>query len=438
MSRDPKPMPRQQAIDTSRRGLVVLIGAAPLAGLLSACGGSTTARLRIANASIAYPSVDVELDDDIIRRDVEAQSVDGFFDVDIDESDLTLGIRSGSTTLAETGIGLNADETWSAIYYGSNGGSDGSFGVLAYQEDEGEPDSGDFRLRVFNASDTSTLDVYLTDADAQLSAVAPAVSGAARNKLTSFDDIAAGTWRLRVTTGGNRTEVRLDTSVTIGSKRVGTLVLFPSTSGLLVSAALLVEEKSTVALANAKGRLRYVNALASGSAITPTLDGTANGSALPARSAATYIEAATGDRTVGALINGASFTTTAPVAAATDTTCAIYGADGAPKLAVFDDDNRAPTTTGQARIRLVNLVDGGGLLALSIDLGSAVLAVAPGEASDRLQLTALSDSTIDVLDQSGVSVATLPTVDLLADAVYTVFAMDDGQGGVTALLRRDR
>jgi len=438
MSRDLKPMARKKPVDTSRRGLVLLIGAAPLAGLLSACGGSTTARLRVANASIAYPSVDLELNDDIIRRGIEAQSVDGFFDVDIDDSDITLGIRSGSTTIAETGAGLNADETWSAIYYGSNSGSNGSFGLVAFQEDESEPDSGDFRLRAFNATDTSTIDIYLTEPDALLSAVAPSVSGATRNALTSFDDIAAGTWRLRVTTGGNRAEVRLDTTVTISSKRVGTLVVFPSTSGMLVSAALLVEDKSTVMLPNANARLRFVNALASSTAITPTLDGTASGSALPAHSAATYIETTTGDRTVGALVNGASFTTTASLNAATDATFAIYGPDGAPKLIVIDDDNRAPTTTGQARIRLVNLVDGGGLLALSIDLGSAVLAVSPGETSDQLQLTALSDSRIDVLDQSGVAVTSLLLVDLLADAVYTVFAMDDGAGAVTALLRRDR
>lgn len=442
MSRDHESKRRKPsqgaAVDAARRGLVVLIGAAPLAGLLSACGGSTVARLRVANASIAYPIVDIELNDDIIRRGLAAQSVDGFFDVDIEDSDLTLGIRSASTTLAETRAGLNADETWSAIFYGSNSGSSGSFGLIAFEEDEGEPDRNEFRLRAFNGTDTSTIDIYLTEADAQLSAVAPAISGAERNKLNAFDNIVSGSWRLRVTTAGNRTEVRLDTTVAMGSEKVGTLVVFPSTSGLLVNAALMVEDASTVALPNSKARLRFVNALASATAITPTLDGTASGSTLPARSAATYVEAATGDRTVGALVNGASFTTTATLAGATDATCAIYGPDAAPKLVVFDDDNRAPTTTGQTRIRLVNLVDGGGLLALSIELGAAVLAVLPGESSDHQQMNVISDARIDVLDQSGLSVASLALVDLLADAVYTVFAMANVDGTVAAVLRRDR
>lgn len=421
-------------VDGSRRSVVLLLGAAPLAALLPACGGSTTARLRIANASIAFPSVDVELNDDIIRRGVAAQTVDGYFDVDIDESDLTLGIRSASTTLAETGIGLNADERWTAIYYGSNG----SAGLLAYEEDERDPDDdSDFRLRVFNGSDTATLDIYLTEADAQLSAVAPAVSAAPLNKLTSFDDIVAGTWRLRITTGGNPTELRLDTTVTMGRERVGTLVVFASTSGMLVNAALLVEDAAAVLLSNAHARLRFVNALSSNTAITPTIDGTASAATLPARSVTSYVEADIGERTLGALVGGASFTTTATLASATDVTFALYGADGAPKLLVIDDDNRAPTATGQSRIRLVNLVDGSGTLSLSINLGSAVLPVAPGETSDHLQLSSIADADIAIVDASGLPLASLPQQDLLAGGVYTVFAMANG-ATVTALLRRDR
>lgn len=433
MARRIKLLPTGRPVVASRRGFVMLLGAVPLAGLLPACGGSTDAQLRLANASIAYPSVDIELNDDVIRSDVAAQSVDGFFSVDIDESSHTLGIRSGSTTLTETDLGINADERWSAIFYGNSG----SFGLVVYEEDESEPDSGDFRLRGFNASDTETIDVYVTATDAVLSAVAPAISAAAQTTLTAFDDIASGSWRLRLTTGGNRTEVRLDTTVTLGSKDVGTIVIYPSTSGLLVNAALLVEGEDTVALANPNGRLRFINALSSSTAITPTLDGTASGSTLPARSAASYVEAAAGDRVVGALVNGSSFTTTVVLEGATDATCAIYGSDTAPNVVVIADDNRAPTVSGQASIRLVNLVDGGGSLSLSIDLGSAVLTVAPGETSDHLQFTALEDARIDVLDASGLAVASLLLVDLLDGAVYTVFAMANGTD-VTALLRRDR
>ncbi|MGA0609491.1 DUF4397 domain-containing protein [Caldimonas sp. KR1-144] len=423
----------RRPVNASRRGFVVLLGAVPLAGLLPGCGGSGDGRLRLANASIAYPNVDIEINDDVERTGVAAQSVDGFFNVEIDEDSHTLGIRSGSTTLAETSLGIDIDERWSAIFFGA----ESSFGLIAYQEDEDQPDDDEFRLRAFNASATETIDVYVTDADALLSAVAPAVSGAAQETLTAFDDIASGTWRLRLTTGGNRTEVRLDTTVTLGGERVGTLVIYPSTSGLLVNAVLLVEERDAISLVNPKARLRFVNALASSTSITPTLDGTASGSTLPARTAASYVEADTGDRTVGALVNGSSFTTTVTLAGAIDATCAIYGADSAPKVIVIADDNRAPTVSGQARIRLVNLVDGGGSLSLSIDLGSAVLTTAPGETSDHLQFTAIDDAQIDVLDGSGLSVATLTAVDLLADAVYTVFAMTDGST-VSAVLRRDR
>lgn len=358
----------------------------------------------------------------------------GRLDVDIDESKVTLGIRSASTTLAETSVGLNADERWSAIYYGSNG----SLGLLAYQEDERDPDDdSDFRLRVFNGSDTATLDIYLTEADAQLSAVAPAVSAAPQNKLTGFDDIVAGTWRLRITTGGNLAELRLDAMVTMSRTRVGTLVVFPSTSGMLVNAALLVEGSSTVMLPNAKARLRFINALSSLAEVTPTIDGVASAATLPARSATTYVEASTGERRLGVLINGASFEAAATLAAATDVSCAVYGADGAPKVLVIADDNRAPTNAGQARIRLVNLAEGGGVLALSINLGSAVLAVPPGGISDSLQLSSIDDADIAILDASGLAVALLPQQDLLAGGAYTVFAMTDGVT-VAALLRRDR
>ena len=137
-------------------------------------------------------------------------------------------------------------------------------------------------------------------------------------------------------------------------------------------------------------------------------------------------------------VNGSRLsTTTVSLSAGGDYSLLVHGASTAPQLTVLSDNNRLPSTSSQAKFRLVNgAYNLAGGLTLNLDYDALASDIAVGSASSYKAVTASTGSTMTV-DLSGSSLASWTDLTVTAKGIYSVFVLGDASTP-TAVLRRDR
>jgi hypothetical protein len=109
---------------------------------------------------------------------------------------------------------------------------------------------------------------------------------------------------------------------------------------------------------------------------------------------------------------------------------------------VLTDDNRLPTASTQAKLRLVHGVANlPGALSMTLDYTLLADSVAFASASSFANVTAVTDGLLEVTTPSQTAAVynSASSTTLAAKGVYTLFMLGDATGtGVRALLRKDR
>lgn len=426
-----------------RRLWAAWMAAAATAFALAACGGGadrSKANVRFVNASSGYAALDVRVDDERRFASVAYGQGEAYLELDPDSDKIdTVVTRPGSTTpLVSLTPAVSKRDYYTLLAWGA----EGALKVAQLDDNAAEPDSGKTRLRVFNAaSDAGTLDVYLTaDTDPLADAVAQQ-AGAAVGSATSFATLNAGTWRLRVTGAGAKSDLRLDVGgLSLGSRQIVTLVLTPGSGGVLVNALMLVQEGTVTARANTQARVRVAAGVPDSGAVTALVAGQTlmNGVGAPAIGAYALVPA--GDQLVSVSVSGTALaSSTVTLAAGSDHTLLVHSPAGTPVASWIADDNRLPAASGKAKLRLVHGMAGSvGSLALTADGLPVAGNLAVGEASAFTELPAAASIDMVVTASGAVlPVATLVDRSLSSAGVYTVFVMG-APAAVTALLRQDR
>lgn len=147
-------------------------------------------------------------------------------------ADTTVVLHQGDVT-----VGANSDHT--LVTTGTGAGTQGTL----LSDDNAAPASGNIRLRVVNASPTATsVDVYLTTAAADITTATPAIAALAFRAASSYQSLAAGTYRLRATTAGTKTvvlDVTLPAIAAGGGRTI--LVLDRAQGGTPLTSAVLTD-----------------------------------------------------------------------------------------------------------------------------------------------------------------------------------------------------
>jgi hypothetical protein len=191
---------------------------------------------------------------------------------------------------------------------------------------------------------------------------------------------------------------------------------------------------------NANARLRVVAAVTgNGSVTASTTDGTVS-SALRAPTVGAYVSTPATLSGLAVAVNGVAVDTSAlALTAGTDATLLVYGDAAAPKVKLLVDDNSLATVTANAKIRLVNVLNGlDSTVTLNADYVAVADNVAFGFASTPASIASSTTMRLEVT--SPLRVAALYTatdVSLVAQKVYTLFVMGDASAPV-AVLRKDR
>jgi Domain of unknown function (DUF4397) len=415
--------------------------------MLSACGGGSDsnkqATLRLVNATSDVPAMNLLMGSSskLSSLDLDAMSSSFSFDAGTYDTDLTSG--SSTVELLSGNRSYTESTHYTAVAWGT--ASALKMALLSDTSDASDaPDSGEAVVRVFNAAtDAGTLDIYLSSASADLDSVSPTVSGLTAGSLTSYASIAPGTYRLRVTGNGDKSDIRLDKSdVVIGNQARTSFVLQPGTSGVLVHALQFGYQSTLTALKNTQARVRLVAGVEGNGAVTASVGGTALNLGLRSPSVGGYVRVTAGStQALSVAVAGVAQADRAQtLVAGADYTVMVSGLAAAPLTTVLTDDNRLPSSSTRTKLRLVHGAYGQDALSLAVDYNALATGVAYGSGSTFSTVTANSEAIVEVsspLVAAPLYSTASSTVNLQAQGVYSVFVLGGGTAP-TGVLRKDR
>ncbi len=413
----------------------LLAGAAGTA-LLAACGGQVeedvddVSRVRLLNATTAYPSLDLLVGDTRRNTGIASGAVGGY--ASLKQGTYTTAVTSAgsASTLASTSRTLAEGKAYTVVAYGALG----DVATALLEENASAAASGQAKVMVLNAApDSGSVDVYLTSATESLDNASPVASGVAGGSAVGYATLNAGTYRLRVTAAGDKNQLRFDApGLVLSSTQVATLVVTPTAGSVLTQALLLTQQGGVSALGNTLARVRVVASVAENARVSAGVGGTTlmiGGMS----SVGAYITVAAGTPALSLVVNNQPVSTqNVTLAAGTDTTLLVWGAVATPQLVQLTDDNRLPPSSStQARLRLVNVANGlDGGLTMTADATPIANDVMAGSASTYANVT--GGSTQRVIVSAPLMATPLYSSDmtLAARGVYTLFILGDKSTGV--------
>ncbi len=396
--------------------------------VLSACGGgknsdSGSAQLRLMNANSGYATLDLKVDDVAVNTGIAPGIVGAYASVGTSAQTHAVNKTGETSALSTTIRTLASGSSYTAVAYGATG----ALKTALIDENVAAADSGKTKLLVLNlASDAGTLDVYLTGSTDTLDGASAIAAGVAGGGSSGYVTTASGSYRLRITGAGDKTDLRLDVPVlTLPSTGVDTLIVTSGGGGVLVNALLLNHKGTLTAQANSQARVRVIGAVAGNATVAATVGGSPIFTAANSPTIGNYVQLPSGSATVQLVVNGTLVTMPSEaLAAGNDYTLLVWGTAADPKLKKIVDDNRLPAVDGKAKIRLVNGMAAPDPLTLTVDFGPKASNVAQGQASDYAEVTASASARVEV-SSSTKQLYTLGGAPLSAKGVYTVFMFGD-------------
>lgn len=416
----------------------VALGAS--AALLAACGGGadrTKAQVRLVNASNGYTSLDLRVDNEVRQGAVVPGASATYVEADPGKA-FTLHSAGSGTSLLSFTPSVSARRYYTVLAYGPRG----ALKQVVLDDNAGAPETNRALLRVVNAApDAGPLDIYLTGSDEALSASVPQQAGAALDAVGAFLTVNSGSYRLRVTAAGSKTDLRLDVpALALASRQVATLVISPASGGVLVQGLLLGQQGEITPQVPTQARVRVASGLSDAGSANLRVGATPIFSNVTAPAVTGYTLVPAGEQAIVVTVNGvARPTETRMLEVGADYTVLVYGSPASGVVAWLRDDNTLPTDPSRAKIRLVNGILGlAGNTSMSVDFVPVADNAAPGAASAYALIEATTTGRLSVT----ASGATQPVVTLneqvfVATANYSVFVVGS-PGAAVGIVRKDR
>ena len=419
--------------------------------LLAGCGGSGgdgdkgDPQIRLLNLSTGYTSLDLITNLDADDNDEDAtqssavalEAVSDYKTLKADKYTIKLK-RTGSGSILRSFTGEDLVEGTINTYVAF--GEVGAFGALKIDDTQDAADAGSNKLSVANVSSAGSLDVYITDTDTSLDDTTPVLSGVGAS-LASFST-DSGTFRLRVTASGDNSDVRLDIpDFKLADKGVGALILTSTRGGTLANAIYLPQKGTPQKLTNSKARLRGAVGVANGGSAAIVAGGqTVLGASTAGVIGSRYALLDAGAVPVTLTVNGTAVTVPdLSLQAGADYTLLVWSNAAGVQTSLIVDDNRPPSSTGNAKLRLLNGMSTlNAPLTLSMDFSPVIEGTPVGQVSDKVEVLSGTDRQFDVTNTSTASpVLSRGSITLLSGSVYTFFMTDNGTTPI-GVLRRDR
>lgn len=417
--------------------------AACLIPLLQACGGGSSdgdgnGAVRLVNAADEPASLDLYAGDTLLESAVATGAAGPYVALATATYTMRLKAAGSSTTSSSASRTVASDTSYTVVAYTTGEALKSVF----LTDDEDAPTSGSAKLRVFNAStEAGALDVYVTATDASLASSTPYVQGLGGERIGSYVEYGAGTWRIRVTGNGDKSDLRLDIpSIVLGDQRIATLVLTSTPGGVLVHGLVIDQKDAVTAHRNGSARVRLVASATSGATVAASANGTTLSAGLKSPAIGNYTLVDAGTLALDVTIGGTSVAVpSSTLVAGSDTTLLVTGTAAAPAVGTIADDNRPALLSASTKLRLVHGVSGlASPITLTADYSAVATDVAPNGASTPVSTAAGTTFRLEATSPAVTGAMYLAEdVTLQAGRVYTVFMLGD-TNAPTGVLRRDR
>jgi hypothetical protein len=407
--------------------------------LLTACNNSANdTNVRMLNVSRGYGSLDFYEGTSKLASSVSYGAVSPYsslvantYTFNFMVSGVTSALKSLSETYAKT-------THYVFVAYGDTG----NFATLAIGEDTSAPSSGTNVQLVNAAPDAGAVDVYFTDSTTSLNDVSPTFSDVAGGSIASagYLNVSSGTYRMRITATGSKTDVRLDVaSVTLNSGSVVSVIVADTTGGVLVNAMILPQQGSLTADNNGSARVRAAVGVSSATSVNASVGGVSLLAAVPTSTIGSYSLVSAGSDAVSLSVDGASVAAAnQTLGAGADYTLLIWSDSSGTQETLISEDNGLPSTDN-AKIRLVNSMSGlSDPISLAVNYLPEATSIALGSASDFASVSSGTSVQLGVTDAStSSSLYTNTAASLSSQGVYTLFMFGSSASPV-GTLRADR
>jgi Domain of unknown function (DUF4397) len=415
--------------------------------IVAGCGGGndSNAAVRLVNATVGVGALDFYTGDDKRATAVATDAASAYASFGEGTYDTKVKKTGSDSVLLTNSISYVKDKYYSVVAWGR----DGAVKMTSLDDNADDPASGIAQVRLFNAApDVGSVDLYLTDSTTSLDASTTTASGVSLGSLSNYAELGKGSYRLRVVGSGDTTDLRLDVpSITLADKDRVTVILQPTVGGVLANVLTIVQRGSVVtAFKNTSARARLV-ASVSGNGVTSAMVGsTSLSDALTSPAIGPYILVPSGAQTLLAQVNGATVSSaTTDITAGADYTVLVYGDSALAQMTLVSDDNRLPTTSTKAKIRLIHGAAGYNSLSLTVDSIAVSTEIPYGTASPFSLLNTNSGNAL-VEVSSPLSNTPLFTtarasgntgVSIDAQGVYSMFMLS-GNSSPRGVLRKER
>ncbi len=418
--------------------LTLLIALLALA--LAGCGGGDDgAQVRVLNASLDYGPVDVYFDDQLKHSNVAYGAVSGYLDFKAESKTLKVTRHGSTAAIYETTAAPSKGTKHIYVVYGPDGG----LRMNQYSENESEPGADKSKLRVLNASsDSGSLDLFASTSATNVRDLLARTSGIGFGSVTNWVELDKGSYRSWFTASGDKEDLRIAIPpIALSEKRNYTIVLLPTTGGTLVNAITFQQAEVATRHDNENARIRLVAGRTSGERIVVNTAQAERILSNASPSISSYVLIPRGATTFSLTSNGVSFAQiSANIEAGTDNTLLAFGENANARATLLADNNRAPTQSNRAKVRLVNgyADSGAGGITLNADYSPVASGVTLGSASLYNSITSGEYSRVDVTEAANLAPLYLSEdTTFVTGAVYSLFQLGNRAAPV-GILRKDR
>ena len=206
---------------------------------LIGCGDDAKpANLRAVHASADAPNVDVAIDGTVAVTDLAFQESTGYLEVESGQRNIQVRPTGTTTAVITAAPTLNEEGDYTLIALGPVA----SIEPLLLTDNNALPGAGNIKVRLVHGSPTAgPVDIYVTGADADLNTTDPTLSNVAFKGVSDYLEVAAGTYRVRITPTGTKT-VAIDATLTLAAGQIRTAVAVDAPGGGVPLGAIVLED----------------------------------------------------------------------------------------------------------------------------------------------------------------------------------------------------
>jgi len=196
--------------------------------LLVGCGSGGNTRFRLMNAVPDESSLNVLVDSTSVSSNLAYGTSTGYLSEKSGSHQIGIEPSGSSTTLLQQSISFASGSDTTVI---SNNFSS-SIANLVLTDNNSAPASGDFKIRLINASpNLGPTDVYIVTPGTALTTVSPTISNLSFGVTAAYQSLAAANYEIELTSVGQKFAVVDTGTLTFSSGQVRTFVGLNNPSG---------------------------------------------------------------------------------------------------------------------------------------------------------------------------------------------------------------